>query len=125
MSMHLVGPHLTTTKYNSKKKPANTQKLRDTRDAHERWLDRMGIGKIKPPVDRKGRRIGLYDIPDYRVESTVPLGNRVAGNGVKVTENRYTGNEIAGIAVTHKSNLVPIRRDNMQAAIDVSQMRRG
>ena len=37
---------------------------------------------------------------------------------------KYTGNEIAGIVVTHKSNLMPVRKDNKQAAVDAANMRR-
>jgi hypothetical protein len=123
MSMHLVGPHLTTTRYNSKKKVANTQKLRDAREAHDRFLERMGVGKSKLPTDRKGRRVGLYDIPDYQVKSAIPLSNTVAGSGAKITEKRYTGTLIKGIATMHKSNAVPIL--NKEQAIEVSTMRRG
>ena len=126
MTMHLVGPYLTTTRYNSKKKPSNSQKLAKAKAEHEEFLKRMGIGKSTMPVDKKGRRVSIHDVPDLRagITSTVKLSNTVAGSGTKIEEKRYTGTEIAGIAVTHKSNLVPIRRDNMQAAIDISQMRR-
>ena len=123
MSMHLVGPHLTTTRYNSKKKQPNTQKLRDAREHHEHFLERMGVGRSKLPVDKKGKRVGLYDIPDYSVKSSVPLSNDIAGTGSKVAEKRYTGTLIKGIAVMHKSNAVPIL--NKEQAVEVSTMRRG
>lgn len=123
MSMHLVGPHLTTTRYNSKKKLANTQKLRDARESHDRFMERMGVGKSKLPTDRKGRRVGLYDIPDYKVESAVPLSNKVAAGGAKIVEHRYTGTLIKGIATMHKSNAVPVTSG--EQAIEISRMRRG
>lgn len=43
-SMHLEGPGLTTTKYNSKgKKPANTAAQRKAQADHEAWLRKQGI----------------------------------------------------------------------------------
>jgi hypothetical protein len=50
--------------------------------------------------------------------------DRIAGNGLAKERSRYTGDEIAGIVVTHKSNLMPVRKDNKQAAIDAASMRR-
>lgn len=122
MSMHLVGPYLTTTKYNSKKKVPNTKKLQAVKAEHEAWLKKMGVGKSALPVDKKGKRVGIYDIPDYSVESSVKLSNNVAGSGAKVEEKRYTGTLIKGIATMHKSNAVPIM--NQSQAIEVSTMRR-
>ena len=122
MSMHLVGPYLTTTKYNSKKKVPNTKKLQAAKAEHEAWLKKMGVGKSTMPVDKKGKRVGIYEIPDYTVESSVKLSNNVAGSGAKVEEKRYTGTLIKGIATMHKSNAVPII--NQAQAIEVSTMRR-
>jgi hypothetical protein len=67
----------------------------------------------------------VNEIPDYKVKSTLTkTSDTIPGKTPKKTENVYSGNEIMGIAVMHKSNLVPIRKDNKQAAIDASQMRR-
>ena len=121
--MHLVGPYLTTTKYNNKQKKSKSKKLVKARTDHEEWLRGIGVGKSELPTDKRGKRVGLYDIPDYKVVSSIKLSDAV-GNGSAKEAKVYTGTEIAGIAVTHKSNLVPIRRDNLQAAIDASQMRR-
>ena len=128
MSMHLVGPYLTTTKYNSKRKVANTKKLRDAKAEHEAWLKKNGIDDAslakKLPKDRKGNRASIHEIPDYSKNApTVKLSNQVAGSGAKAEEKRYTGTLIKGIATMHKSNAVPIM--NKQEAIDVSTMRRG
>jgi hypothetical protein len=48
----------------------------------------------------------------------------IPGNGSKREAMKYTGNELMGIATTHKSNLMPIRKDNKQSAIDAASMRR-
>ena len=128
MSMHLVGPYMTTTKYNTKRKLANTKKLRDAKAEHEAWLKKHGIDDAslakKLPKDRKGNRVSIHEIPNYTENaSTVKLSNQVAGSGAKAEEKRYTGTLIKGIATMHKSNAVPIL--NKQQAIEVSNMRRG
>jgi hypothetical protein len=125
--MHLVGPYMTTTKYNSKRKVANTKKLRDAKAEHEAWLKKHGVDDAslakKLPKDRHGNRVSIHEIPNYSENApTVKLSNRVAGSGAKVEEKRYTGTLIKGIATMHKSNAVPIM--NKQEAIDVSTMRR-
>jgi hypothetical protein len=123
-----VGPYLTTTKYNTKRKVANTKKLRNAKAEHEAWLKKNGIDDAslakKLPKDRKGNRASIHEIPDYSKNApTVKLSNQVAGSGAKAEEKRYTGTLIKGIATMHKSNAVPIM--NKQEAIDVSTMRRG
>lgn len=48
----------------------------------------------------------------------------IPANGAKKDANVYTGNEIAGIATMHKSNMVPVRKDNKEGFIEIAQMRR-
>lgn len=123
MSMHLVGPHITTTRYNIKTKKTRSKKLQAAHEEHEAWLTSKGVGKVKLPTNKKGERIGINEIPDY---STGPrmTSDRVAGHGAAKERIQYTGTEIAGIVTTHKSNLMPVRRDNKQAAKDAASMRR-
>lgn len=84
---------------------------------HELFLKKIGY---------TGKCIGksINEIPNYKVESNLPSTSDTIGLGHKRQHSRYTGNELMGIATLHKSNAVPIRKDNKQAAIDVSQMRR-
>jgi hypothetical protein len=86
--------------------------------AMEKFLAKVGYsGKYK------GKSVN--EIPDYRVKSNLPpTSDKIPGKTPKRADQVYTGNEIAGIVVTHKSNLMPIRKDNKQAAVDVAQMRR-
>jgi hypothetical protein len=86
--------------------------------AMEKFLVRVGYtGKFKGKC--------VNEIPDYRVKSTLPkTSDIIPGKTPKKEENVYTGNEIMGVVVTHKSNLMPIRKDNKQAAVDAAQMRR-
>lgn len=124
MSMHLVGPHMTTTRYNRKSKKPN-KRLAQAQAEHAAWLEKMGVGKVKLPVNKKGERVGINSIPDYKQHQAAPaLSNTVAENGPARAQPSYTGTEIAGIVTTHKSNLMPVRRDNKQAAIDAATMRR-
>lgn len=68
--------------------------------------------------------IRVAEIPDYKVESNLPkTSDRICAHGPKKQENTYTGTLIAGIAVMHKSNLVPVLR-NTSDAVDIAQMRR-
>lgn len=125
MSMHLEKAYLTTTRYNSKKKKSNNKRLAQAQLDHEAWLKTMGVGKVALPVDKKGKRTGINEIPDYKQnQPTVPLSNNIAGHGAAKAQSKYTGTEIAGIVTTHKSNLMPVRRDNKTAATDAASMRR-
>ena len=67
--------------------------------AHDDWLRSMGINPNK-----KHKPKGV-DMPDLSVQSTntVPTSDKICGHGSIKEQNKYTGNEIAGIVVTHKS----------------------
>jgi len=119
--MHLEKIYVTTTRYNGKHKVAKTKKLKDAQKEHDKFLEKMGVGKTKLPVDAKGRRLGIYDLPDL---STGPrlTSDRVAGNGTGRDKKVYTGTYVIGAATMHKSNCIPIT--NKEQAIEVSQMRR-
>lgn len=120
MTMHLVkGMSSLNTK---KRKSSKSVRLSKAREEHEAWLISMGVGKGNLPKNKQGKRIGLNDIPDYsckRVTSDV-----IPASGTARHNSRYTGNELLGITLNHKSNFEPVRRDNKQAAIDSAQMRR-
>lgn len=125
LSMHLEKAYLTTTRYNSKAKKSRSKKLQAAQVEHEAWLKKIGVGKVSLPTDKKGKRVGINEIPDYKQnQPSVKLSNTVAGHGAAKAQSKYTGTEIAGIVTTHKSNLMPVRRDNKQAAKDAAAMRR-
>jgi hypothetical protein len=66
----------------------------------------------------------IHEIPSYKVESNLPkLSDSVCGQGSKKPEQTYSGSELLGVAVSHKSNLLPISK-NGNDAIEVSKMRR-
>jgi hypothetical protein len=90
MSMHLVGPYMTTTKYNSKgKKIPNSEKERKAKAEHEAWLRKKGL---HPDQRANKKKAEINRIPDYKadIRNNVPLSNAV-GNGFKtgVMENLH------------------------------------
>jgi hypothetical protein len=100
-----------------KRKGSKSKRLAEARAEHEAWLKSMGI------TDKKSTY--RYDIPDYSTKSSnLQTSDTICSNGTKKDRVKYTGDEIAGIVVTHKSNLMPIRKDNKQAAVDAASMRR-
>ena len=110
---------LMTSYYNTngkcKRKP--NKKRTKAQEEHNEWLRSMGIGAPKKRVSTK------WDAPRLSTEQSV-ISDTIPGNGEKKKTNKYTGNEIAGIALNHKQNYTPIRKDNKQAAIESAQMRR-
>jgi hypothetical protein len=130
MSMHLVGPYMTTTKYSRKKSAKKkSQKQIASELAHDKWLRARGIApdqlREKLPTDAKGNRKGIYKAPDYKQhQGTYTLGNNLVGSTAKRQENVYTGDELAGIGMLHKSNMVPVRKDSNDAK-EIARMRRG
>lgn len=115
MTMHLVrGMSSLNTR---KRKGSKSKRLAEARAEHNEWLKSMGI------TDKKSTY--RYDIPDYgKNASNLRTSDKICSNGTKKDRVKYTGDEIAGIVVTHKSNLMPVRRDNKQAAVDAASMRR-
>ena len=115
MSMHILGPYMTTTKYNSKNKSTKNKRLLEARERHEKWLEENGYNK-KPTKS-------VHSIPDYRQNrSSIPLSNSICNNGTSKERKEYTGTLIKGIAVSHKSNLQPVT--SQEQMIDFANMRR-
>jgi hypothetical protein len=129
--MHLVGPYMTTTKYTRKKSKNKSvsQKELKARQEHDKYLIKMGAHpnqlKDKLPKNARGERVGIYTIPDYTIhQGSAVCTNVVHGSTAKKHENVYTGDELAGIGMLHKSNMVPVRKDSNDAK-EIARMRRG
>lgn len=115
MTMHLVRgmSSLNNKKRKMKKKPG----WKNTLQEHDEFLKRMGVTGKKSEY--------RPEIPNYRENSPrISTSDTICSNGTRKESTKYTGDEIAGIVVTHKSNLMPIRKDNKQAAVDAASMRR-
>jgi hypothetical protein len=113
MTMHLIRG-VSSLNIKKRRSPKKNKARIEAESRHEDYLRRLGYKGIEQDY--------RYDIPDYRTERVT--SDSIPSNGPKKRENTYTGDELAGIAVTHKSNLIPVRRDNKQAAVDVASMRR-
>jgi len=130
MSMHLVGPYMTTTKYNRKKKLSKSKKLLAAQAEHEAWLMKRGLDDAslasRVVKNKNGRREGINEIPDYQsTRETIPLNNKIAGHGPAKESMTYSGERhLLGIATMHKSNMVPIFADRKEDAKDIASMRR-
>jgi hypothetical protein len=121
--MHLLGPWMTTTKYNSKKnKRTPNERELQSRAEHDKYLMKMGAH----PSQRTAKNTSSGNtIPDYKEhQGTVSCSNNITGFAAKRHENQYTGDELAGIGMLHKSNMVPVRKDSNDA-IEIARMRRG
>ena len=131
MSMHLVGPYLTTTstkkRKNIKFKSAEHKaKCMAEKDAWEKLLKKHKIDqeqlkqkrglsaeKWKPQSTSLARETPHY--PSLNSKDS-------CGVAVKKPSPVYTGTLIKGIATMHKSNAVPVF--NSEQAQDIAKMRR-
>jgi hypothetical protein len=125
MSMHLMGPYMTTTKYNSKKSNRKkTAKQLKAEAEHDKFLRKQGVHPDQ--LAAKKKRNDLNSIPDYKANKPdVELSNKIAGHGPARQSNTYSGErQLLGIATMHKSNMVPVFADRKEDAKDISSMRR-
>jgi hypothetical protein len=127
MTMHLVGPALTTTgKKKGKKKFRNADQARKARELAESWkeLQKKWCVINEPRKSAKIASIKGYslEIPAGRGTSHIKSIDTGAGIASKSPPKVYSGTLIKGIATMHKSNTVPIIND--QEAKDIASMRR-
>lgn len=131
MSMHMVGPWLSTTgKRKGKSKFRNAEEARKARELEDSWKElqkKYGI-EIEKKRQQRALSSATYSPPklhyrganDPRIPS---LNNGVdSAPAVKAAQKVYTGTKIKGIGTMHKSNAVPIFTDD--EAKDIAHMRR-
>jgi len=131
MSMHMVGPWLSTTgKRKGKPKFRSAEEARKARELEDSWKElqkKLGI-EADQKRQRRALSAGTYVPPklhyrganDPRIPS---LNNGVdSAPAVKAAQKVYTGTKIKGIGTMHKSNAVPIFTDD--EAKDIAHMRR-
>lgn len=137
MTMHLVGPWLTTTgKKKGKKKWASAEQKRQDRERAESWERTLReLDKMKPQFSRETRALKPALTKSLELQSLsprIPPGRetpRIASLDTgwvactKGADTTYTGTKVKGIGTMHKSNAVPIFSD--EEAVDISKMRRG
>ena len=126
MSMHLVGPYMTTTQYNRKKKKPNAKQARANAE-HEKWLRKMGVHPEQLAAKKKqNASVPIRSVPDYRnMGNTIPTSDVIPGGSTAPKERQvYSGERrLLGVAVMHKSNMVPVF--DSEDAKDIAKMRRG
>lgn len=147
MTMHLMGPYMTTTQYSRKRKKRKTLSVGQTETQRIQWKQfnkdcrRKHIhsaqflefkdyvayinGTYKAP-ERTSFARRAYIPPKVRETTQYPsASNSVCGNATRREPMKYTGERrLLGIATMHKSNMVPIFEDNKEEAIEIARMRR-
>ena len=132
MSMHLVGPYLTTTNYKKRKtvKFKSAEHKRRYEQQQVEWEALLKKHKIDPNSKPKKSRELLstsykLNVPLERSSRQYPSVETANGSGTcaKPEPKVYTGTRLLGIATMHKSNMVPVF--SAEDAVDISRMRRG
>lgn len=133
MTMHLVGPWLSTTgKHKSKRKFRNADSANKARKNAEAWQALLDRWEIKDEVkNTKVRRATGFDpvvrnapvVDPSRLTHHIPSMDTGQGLAVKKDAQQYTGTAMLGIGQLHKSNSVPVF--SKEDAVDISKMRRG
>ena len=133
MTMHLVGPYLTTTNYKKRKniKFKSAEHKAKYMAEQEAWakllkkhnvdpasLARRKVSKPEPWVPQP--RVVTREIAE--VSSSKVDHGIVPGTCAKPAPKVYTGTKLIGIATMHKSNMVPVFK--MEDAEDIARMRR-
>ena len=127
MSMHLVGPYMTTTSYKKRKAKKKTQKQIEADARHEKWLRKMNAHPEQIARNKeKNANISILSVPDYRTSSnSIPTSDVIPGGSTAPAERQiYSGERrLLGVATMHKSNMVPVF--DSKDAKDIAKMRRG
>jgi len=147
MTMHLVGPYMTTTNYKKRKKKQLSQKRLDAlqiewRQYNKRmrksnmhslqyntFEDYLAYVQGNPPKRKKEEKeFKPYaptkpNVRDTKEYPSLKTSNTIPGYCPKKETPTYTGDLIVGIGTMHKSNLVPIMRGTKQAE-ELAKMRR-
>jgi hypothetical protein len=129
MTMHMCGPALSLNgKKKGKVKFRNAAEAQKARELDAEWkelLKRQGVEAEKKKQARAMKAEPLV----YRLETPVGRTNThhipsrvTAGHDTTPNVKVYTGTEIIGVTVLHKSCLQPVF--NQQQAIDAASMRR-
>jgi hypothetical protein len=127
--MHLEGPWLSTTgKRKGKQKFASAEHARKARELDESWKELQKKWAVEAEDKKRKRALSaeplVYNLNIPAERSTSHLKSLGQDNGVATLKpvQMYSGTEMLGIGQLHKSNAVPIFRQ--QDAEDISKMRR-
>ena len=108
MSMHLVGPYMTTTSYKKRKAKNKTKKMLEAEQKHEKWLRKMNAHPEQiAESKKKNANIPFLSIPDYSTSNnTVPTSDVIPGGSTAPKERLvYSGERrllgVAAVSYTH------------------------
>jgi len=129
MTMHLEGPWLSMSgKKRGKVKFRNAEEARKARELEESWRELLKRQGAEAEQKRQTRALKAPAL-DYKL--TTPVGRTnthhipsrdTGGNATLTAPKVYTGSDMIGITVLHKSCLQPVF--SKQDAIDAAKMRR-
>ena len=122
MTMHLAPIYVSTVNHGKSKRKANKKQQRSISE-HEVWLRKRGLADDQIQARKTKNTVSLSEPGMYIRKPDLPPVSNYVGNGYKREEKTYTGTFIKGVAVTHKSNIVPVT--NQKQAEEISRMRRG
>ena len=126
MSMHLVGPYMTTTSYKKRKAKNKTKKMLEAEAKHDKWLRKMNAHPEQiAESKKKNANVSILSVPDYRSSgNSIPTSDVIPGGSTGPKERLvYSGERrLLGVATMHKSNMVPVF--DTKDAKDIAQMRR-
>jgi hypothetical protein len=111
-----------TLKPRKKRKFASAEQARLARELDASWNELTA--KYKPAVKVKASTEWSYSLKAPVGRETQHIASRgdMVGNGTAKPTQMYTGTEMIGIGQLHKSNAVPVFRE--QDAKDLASMRR-
>ena len=126
MSMHLVGPYMTTTNYKKRKAKNKTKKMLEAEARHDKWLRKMNAHPEQiAESKKKNSNTPIRSVPDYRsTGNSIPTSDVIPGGSTAPQQRLvYSGErKLLGVATMHKSNMVPVF--DREDAKDIAQMRR-
>ena len=126
MSMHLVGPYMTTTSYKKRKAKKKTKRQLEADAKHDKWLRKMNAHPEQIAANKeKNANVPIRSIPDYSSNrNTIPTSDVIPGGSTAPAERQvYSGERrLLGVAIMHKSNLVPVF--DSEDAKEIARMRR-
>jgi hypothetical protein len=130
MTMHLMGPYMTTTVYNRKNKSNKTKRQVQAEQAHEKYLRKMGVhpDQLEAKKIKSVKCYGSTSVSKTEGRGSTPCtdANLPAYDPsmAKREPQVYNGErKLLGIATLHKSNMVPVfSKDDAE---EIAKMRRG
>ena len=124
MTMHLVRG---MTSLNTKKRKVNRKPGWEKAQAeHDAWLRKMNAHPDQIKLNKREFKEYAPFKPHSRNTESYPslqTTDSLRGSTAKAEPKKYTGTYIRGIAVLHKSNMVPIT--SSKDAKEIARMRRG